>query len=484
MAKKVSEEQIRREISGCYKPPTLESGITKLPFTDLSDRDFELLTYLLVKGEIERGTERKFNAVALMQGVGERGRDCVLYTDNVVTGLLQCKKITGRVSRPSTIKEIIKFLLYTVIDASLMPDPENFEYRFYVADDLSEPTLDLFHTHPISIEKEFGNGDFINYILAVISEYESFAVLKNAPPYQEIKERFKKIKIRYANATDLSSRVYEHGDLVGNFFKIMKVIDTETNAQQIRDIFDEFGFKYLTDQDLKSLQKRVGGINADNRIRLGFVDFFGYGKDFFTYLKGAKFEAILRSIAMITSMLDKEIILFTQEKINELVVKEITEKLLLTGKINSFSILVAPPYLFSRLASNFFENSTTHFLPNLSPPFSTRSKEESITKILEELLDSCAKVMSGDTSILKGSPEDIEYKIKIYKELFRDFKDIADARRAFFEDIKLIQPVLDKIESDIAQYISAERTVIIKDTSFLNKEDDVKGFMDTIADME
>lgn len=30
-----------------------------------------------------------------MQGVGERGRDCTLFKENKICGLVQCKKPTG-----------------------------------------------------------------------------------------------------------------------------------------------------------------------------------------------------------------------------------------------------------------------------------------------------------------------------------------------------------------------------------------------------
>jgi hypothetical protein len=50
-----------------------------LPFNSLNDRAFEILIYQIFKDKIERdenNIRNKFNSVYLMQGVGEKGRDC------------------------------------------------------------------------------------------------------------------------------------------------------------------------------------------------------------------------------------------------------------------------------------------------------------------------------------------------------------------------------------------------------------------------
>ncbi|EPW4764958.1 hypothetical protein LAW60_22285 [Escherichia coli] len=53
--KKISDEQINIEAQSGYRPWTIDFGIGLLPFSELGDREFELLCYLLVKNEIEDG---------------------------------------------------------------------------------------------------------------------------------------------------------------------------------------------------------------------------------------------------------------------------------------------------------------------------------------------------------------------------------------------------------------------------------------------
>lgn len=137
MRKKISDEQIKIESEAGFKPLTIESGIALLPFSELGDREFELLSYLLVQEEINNSKYSNIDGISLMQGVSERGRDCVLYNQGKVAGLIQCKKYTGRLTKPQALKEIIKFLLFATLDESLLPDPDNFEYKLYVSNDLT-----------------------------------------------------------------------------------------------------------------------------------------------------------------------------------------------------------------------------------------------------------------------------------------------------------------------------------------------------------
>lgn len=58
------------------------------------------------------------------------------------------------------------------------------------------------------------------------------------------------------------------------FFNVKTVIDLESADKVIRNALDDYGLKYLTDEDLKQLQIRISNTKEENRINLGFVDFF------------------------------------------------------------------------------------------------------------------------------------------------------------------------------------------------------------------
>jgi hypothetical protein len=480
MRRKISDEQIKIESEAGFKPLTIESGIALLPFSELGDREFELLSYLLVQEEINNSKYANINSISLMQGVSERGRDCILYNQGKVVGLIQCKKYTGRLTKPQALKEIIKFLLFATLDKSILPDPDNFEYKLYVSNDLTEPAITLIKEYSIKISDEIENGVVDQYIKEIANEYESFSTYKENTPSEAIKSRLKKIKVSYSNATDLSARTYSQDKLLSLFFNVKTIVDLEGADHLIRNALDDYGLKYLTDDDLKKLQDRIGNTKEENRINLGFVDFFGYNKEFFKFLKGEPFNKVIQSVASVNSLLDKYLLDFINSKIHELVLLYITEDLLNKGKIHTFSVGVAAPYLLKRLSITLLAKSMPETLLSKYYPQFSMTKEELVSEIAETLYESSERVMAKDYSQLAGSPEDIEFKIRIFAHMHKGLSSIEDAKLVFSKDMKVIQPVLDRIENQVNELLQEERTVVIKDSSFFDDEDQMKALAATI----
>ena len=484
MFKIVSEDQLDLEISSSYRPMAIESGIMLLPFGDLGDREFETLAYLLVKQEIKDSIHPNISSIALMQGVAERGRDCVLYEDGAICGLIQCKKYNARLTRPQTIKEIIKFILFSIIDNSILPDPEDFEYKLYVSNDFTEPTIALLHSFNTEIETEISNGKIQDYINSVIQDYESFKDLKETPPISKVIDLLKQIKVSGSNAIDLSSRVSKCGSLLSTFFKVTSVVDLQSSDKQIRKALDDYGLKLLTDADLKVLQDRIKKTKEEDRINLGFIDFFGYNTEFFKFLKGEPFKEIITKTADLKTTLNKYLIDYMNRKIHESIYKEITVKLLNNGLIHPFSVGIAAPYLFSRLSIKLLSsNFPKSILKKLSPE-AEESKDDLISKISKTLYQTSEQVMNGDYSQLTGTKSEIDYKIQIFDHLHTGFTNIDDAVATFNEDIKRIQPVLDKIEDLISSIFADEKTIIIKDGSFLDSKDELHMMVKTMNKIE
>lgn len=121
-----------------------------------SDRRFEELIYSIYKKKIETDPTWKglYDDIALMQGVGEKGRDCVLYNKGIIRGVMQCKKYESRISKPDCIKEILKFVLYSFFDSLVLPDANNFTYYFIVSEGFSGPAADYLDSFNEEIIKE------------------------------------------------------------------------------------------------------------------------------------------------------------------------------------------------------------------------------------------------------------------------------------------------------------------------------------------
>ncbi|NIF20178.1 hypothetical protein [Candidatus Pantoea multigeneris] len=482
--RKISDEQINIEAKSGYKPWTIESGIGLLPFSELGDREFELLCYLLVKNEIECGEQKNLTSISLMQGVSERGRDCSLYYNGTVRGLIQCKKLQGRMSRPQALREVIKFLLFSIIDGELLPEPDFFEYKLYVSNDLAETTNSLIHSYTVEIEKEIQSGAIRKYTKDVVSEYETFKIFESDLPVTKIIELLRRISLSASNATDLTMRVHKHDSLLSLFFNVKTVIDLESANEVIRNALDDYGLKYLTDEDLKQLQNRISNTKEENRINLGFVDFFGYNKEFFKFLNGDPFKKVLEAVASVTILLDQYSLEFINSKINKLTVEKVTKNLLNQGKIHPFSVGVVGPYLLQRLSMKVLSRKMPRELASAFHKQASQSKNELIDSIAIKLFDASERVMKGDFSHLVGNPEDIQFKKKIYAHIHSGFNTIEDAKLTFAQDIQIIIPVMDSIEEKINELLQEERTVVIKDASFLESDDEIKKIAKTLSMIE
>ena len=484
MNRKISDQQIEFEVQSVYRPPAIDSGITILPLNSLGDREFELLCYLLVKSEIESGEIQGISNIALMQGVGERGRDCILYSHDTICGLIQCKKYTGRVSRPQVIKEIVKFLLYSIDDKSLLPNPQKFEYKLYVSNDLTGPAIVLINSFAKEIQSEISSGKINKYIEDIVEEYESLSKFRENPPFDDVVNLIQVISVSSSNAIDLSERIYRKNHILKMFFNIKSVVSVEEADNVLRKALDDYGLRYLTDEDLKSLKSRIENTSQYQRINLGIVDFYGFDRRFFRYLKKDDLKRLLTKATEIKTFLDLRLMEFIQEEINKRIFTEITLKLLYSGKIHQFSVGLAAPYLFNRLSrliisQNLPEELSRKIFGNLF-----LSKEELIKEISHTLLAHSEQIMQGDYSDIVGDEELVSFKLRIFEHIHQGFANISEVRDRLSRDTEVLIPVLDKIESELLELLSETRTIIIKDGEFLENPAELKRILDSANDID
>jgi len=477
----LSDKQIELETKSIYRPLAIESGTTILPLSELGDREFELLCYLLVSSELKNLEYSNIDNISLMQGVSERGRDCVLYNNSEVVGLIQCKKYNGRLTKPQVIKEIIKFILFSLLDKTILPNKENFEYNIYVSNDLNGVCIELLSSFNEKIKDEFINGNIEKYTNDIISEYESFNVFKNNIPLKRIEDLLTTIKVSYQNGIDLTSRILNHNNILSMFFNIKTVVDLESNDKNIRKALDDYGLTLLTDKDLKILKQRIENTQEKDRINLGLMDFFGYSKEFFDYLQiDNKFKEVLEPYKKMQSLLDKYLMDFLSTEIQKSVFNEITIKLLNTQKIHRFSVGIAQPYLFTRLSKRILIKSLPKEILIKLHPDIFKSQEELILQISEFLFKTSEEILNGNYNNLVGDDNLVQTKLNLYEHIHQGINNINELKEIFKKDIKILIPVLERIEDNISKLIPEERTIIIKDGSFLENKDELENIKQTL----
>lgn len=110
-----------------------------LPFTQLDNRHFEILAYLILR---EKAGEHTFyNDVSLLPTGADNGRD-VLLRRGKVTGVVQCKRYASKLGLNDLLIEILRFALYAVRDSKLAPMP-NTRYEIWTASGLTKGALEF-----------------------------------------------------------------------------------------------------------------------------------------------------------------------------------------------------------------------------------------------------------------------------------------------------------------------------------------------------
>ena len=135
----------------------------------LNDKEFEEIVYEIYDQEIEFGSwSVKYDCINWLRKVGERGRDCTLHKNGNNVGVIQCKhseKNTFQFSKAECAKEIIKFLLHSLIDDKLIYKIETFRYYLIVSSHFKEDAFVLLNNFKKQIYKESDLEKWVKSVL-------------------------------------------------------------------------------------------------------------------------------------------------------------------------------------------------------------------------------------------------------------------------------------------------------------------------------
>ncbi|MBA4068042.1 MAG: hypothetical protein C0501_30920, partial [Isosphaera sp.] len=200
-----TESQARAELGGDRSKPDWREGRPALPFHELSDREFEVFCFLLLK------REHPGDDVLLYGGTGDGGRDIVhrIRTPaGVTTRLIQCKRYESNVGIPVVRKDLAKVWV-NVFNGTIPERPD--EVVFYAVPDLTSHAKDLVDSQnrwrqeaPGAIEEHLGS-----------------------PASEELARHAREWWPNPAAETALSltERARKFTEMVEEFFGVRKVID-------------------------------------------------------------------------------------------------------------------------------------------------------------------------------------------------------------------------------------------------------------------
>ncbi|BEM42828.1 hypothetical protein ACIF2R_08405 [Serratia marcescens] len=480
MRYEITSKQLDEESSIGYKPKAIDASFQSLPLSMLSDREFEILCYKLISREIESGIFTTSDKIALMQGVGERGRDCTLYLNNISNGVVQCKKYSAKLTLPQVLKELLKFFLHSILDNSFIPAPKNFTYHIYASNDCNEQSLKLIYGFRHEIEAHIKNGNIEKYAKDVCEEYESFTNFRSAIPLEKLSTLLRSINIEFSNGSDISGRISKHTDILQEFFNIRTVIDNSEAAKIVRKELEDHGLKLLTDEDLKIIQQRVGNQHPNKRVRLGFVDFFGFSTEFFRHLQPEELKSLFKQVSDIQMTLNSSMLKFIEHQIDIMEMSH-CRPLVTTNKIHRFSSQVWKPYLTRRLGFRCGFKCLPKPLVEKFFPDSVISKEMLLKEISEFLLETADKIFRRDYTDIYGEGDFLILKIKVLENIHSGIESLEVANKLLERDLQILIPIMDEVESTLEAFLPSAPTIIIKEADYF---DDPAQLAQVIADCE
>ena len=208
----------------------------EFPLRDLGDREFEILIYGLFKEEINN-KRVGFDRIQLMSGIRDKAQDCILYSKNIKHGIIQCKHSKKDTTQglKTCIEEIIKFILYSIEDKSLLPDINLFTYYFASSSGFETKTENYLRTFKTSIAKE---KQIEKWSKNVIKGFTSIKVT-----YEDVKEelinKIESLKVELITPVDIQSllKFYE-SSIVPCFFQV-KLVTDNTQIAEVKVKVDE-----------------------------------------------------------------------------------------------------------------------------------------------------------------------------------------------------------------------------------------------------
>ncbi|WP_114954976.1 hypothetical protein [Sphingosinicella terrae] len=137
-----AEKAYLRQVTPVDAGPT---GSRRFPYLNLSDEDFERLLHSLARFQLQK--EGYYDRVRLALAGGDAGIDVSLWKDEQLVGVMQCKRLSYRMPRPDALKEILKFLLFLIVDGDMPPPEKRLRYYLVLATDPAR-TTDAFFKKP------------------------------------------------------------------------------------------------------------------------------------------------------------------------------------------------------------------------------------------------------------------------------------------------------------------------------------------------
>lgn len=463
----INNSQITAEENSLSKVDLIEPVVSYIPYNSLGDRNFEILVYRLFEKEIPNEYKGLHVGTYLMEGVRDQGRDVTFVLNGHVDGVVQCKNLKDKFTKPALIKEIIKTALFMKKEGVL-----SYFNRYWIVspEGCNPKAKSLIQNFSSQIEAE----DIENYFNQVRDDFESFNEMKYSEEKDDLMSLFNRIHVFEVTRNELDSLLEKHPDVKRMHFKTTAIIDCDQNRKMIKEVLDEYGMRMLTDEDLKIMQENIKEIPENYRARLLGIDVFGLPTTMFGGHSDDErdvWQAVVDLKLKINQMVSNRI----KEEIRNSIYSRITIPLVHTKKVHPHSVFFCEPYITQCVLFAYTAKLFPSFLFETIGHLSNRDEVEKQCK--QRIVATASQALQGDYSSFAGDASLVESKKNIMEYALQGLNSIKDVILHLESDLKLLRPVCDEIIDSLLEKYKYPQTIVMHNLSIL----DSKQYMENVA---
>jgi hypothetical protein len=273
--KTINVEDLELVVANASKP--ISNSNFSYPLNNLDDRIYEILTYSLFKRKIENNDLEivtKFDNVVLMQGVGEKGMDCILLKNNKIVGLVQCKKYSKNLSDGIIIKEIVKFCLHFFLDKERFDIQRRFTYYLATTTGFTGKSIDLIQRLG---DKSYFNSNkvFDKIVEDIILKYNEFESIIYEDVKQYLINIISRIKFELLRPEDYNLWINSYPEIIETFFEIKKVTDNSLIEKKTTEILGKIEGIFNSKEN-ENVEDFISKYKKAAIEKLNVVNFIGF----------------------------------------------------------------------------------------------------------------------------------------------------------------------------------------------------------------
>ncbi|WP_339378351.1 AAA family ATPase [Vibrio splendidus] len=262
----IEEEDILSLRNDIKLTDVIQAEVRSMPFHLLNPDEFELLLWDLFYSHCH-DIDILFDNARLMITGADQGRDVWFTHEGKPSGLIQCKREEKKYSRNDVLKEVIKFLLYSELSPSLLPQPTTFTYCLALSTD-PKGEVDDFFEDPLTWLKS-NKLEVESVIKKVVKSYKSFKDIKLEDVKDSIYSNIKSLSYQLIRPHELNRWLDIHQDVRKRFFKLPQdnallnygsdliVSDLEQASLPLRNWQKSIENRFIQRPELNKLEQRL-----------------------------------------------------------------------------------------------------------------------------------------------------------------------------------------------------------------------------------